>query len=215
MVVLVVRVGTGPPIRRRVAGWISTAVLVAASILVAAFLSFAIWVRMHKEIASRAKMTCYENEKALARAMLLYVADYDQAFPPADLWCDELATRLPSVGSLICPSARNQNCSYAFLAALGGLNAHAIEDAEHTAMLFESDGGWDAAGGPALLPDRPRHMSGDNYVFADGRVSWMARRLGGTGMPGKHRQTVIWTKGPWGQMLRWKPIFKSNSRGRR
>ena len=41
-----------------------------------------------------------------------------------------------------------------------------------TVMIFESDGGWNASGGPELMISRARHERGRVFVvaFADGSV---------------------------------------------
>jgi hypothetical protein len=119
---------------------------------------------------------------------MMYVAEYGEVFPPAALWSDKLMPYVPNTSTFVCPSAPPGRCSYAFSAELGELRADSIGDAWVTIMLFESDHGWNAAGGAELLPERPRHSIGDHYAFADGRVSWVKRR---SVWKGKER---YWTK---------------------
>jgi hypothetical protein len=177
---------------------------------VTALLALSLLVNVRKQMAGRAQTTCKHNEQALVQAMLLYLADYDQAFPPADAWCDVLVPYLSSVGSFVCPTARNRNCSYAFSAPLGGVKAGAIEDAWLTVMLFESDAGWNATGGPELLPDEPRHAGGDNWAFADGRAFWRSRKR-----VADSQGTWLWTRQEdTPDYRRWQPVLRETGKGR-
>ena len=186
---------------------------VAAILGVVAYLGFSVWVVGEREVAIRASATCLKHEKAMAQSMLLYLADYDQTFPPASTWSDSLIPRLSSVDSVTCPGASNQNWSFAFAAPLGRVNADTTADPRLTIMLFESDAGWSAAGGPELLPDRPRHVGGDNYVFVDGRVAWRSRRH----FSDAHGGTV-WAKREDGynfsELWRWEPVRRPQPGGR-
>jgi len=161
------------------------------------------WPVLNKELQSRALSTCRQNIKILSEAMLMYLADNDQALPAAKAWCDRLAPYLPATHSFICPRAQNQQCSYAFSAALSGSTAQAL--GEDTIVLFESDRGWNATGGPALLPEKPRHMGGDEYAFASGSVGHVPR------------QRVKDAEGNWGwaketepgHPVHWEPVVKN------
>jgi prepilin-type processing-associated H-X9-DG protein len=137
---------------------------------------------------------CRGNLKALSRAMSLYLADNEQTFPPAEVWYDRLLPYLPDADALQCPSGRRYQCGYAFSAALGGMKPDVLTESWHTVMFYESDGGWNAAGGPELLPDQPRHFGGDNYGFADGHAQWFARKRLPDGTRAKEARDdgVIW-----------------------
>jgi hypothetical protein len=67
-------------------------------------------------------------------------------------------------------------------------------------VVFESDAGKNAAGGPELLPDEPRHLGGDKYGFADGSARWLKRKPAG----GNRRGERAWLKEPE-EPVRWKP----------
>jgi len=68
-------------------------------------------------------------------------------------------------------------------------------------LIFESDAGWNAAGGAELLPDEPRHKRGDNYIFADGRVDWVPR---------KKLPDGTWAKEPGPDGVIWEPVLKDS-----
>ena len=55
-----------------------------------------------------------------------------------------------------CPAANSgSRCDYAFNAKLGGMDEGKINP--QTVMIFESDGGWNANGGPECMIAKPRH----------------------------------------------------------
>ena len=118
-------------------------------------------------------INCVNNEKQLAWAIKLYSVNSTNHFPPAATWCDAIKAKVSvSEKEFKCPGANSSSrCDYAFNAKLGGLDASKINP--QTVMIFESDGGWNANGGPELLPAKPRHLRPRAvYVvaFVDGHV---------------------------------------------
>ncbi len=116
------------------------------------------------------EINCMNNEKQLALAVVIYSNDNTNHMPPAATWCDAIK---PSVGSDIvfrCTAADSSNrCDYAFNSKLDGLELGKVNP--QTVMIFESDGGWNAKGGPELLPAKARHLRKFNVVaFVDGHV---------------------------------------------
>jgi len=142
---------------------------------------------------------CKDNVIQLAAAWKAQGGSWD-----AREWCDEVDRYLSSKAVLVCPAAPELDCGYALNAALSGLPYGAIENSRHTVAIFESDAGWNAAGGPELLPDDPRHFGDDDYVFADGHVEWLPRRKLGTDKHGK----PIWAKEPDADWVIWEPVLK-------
>ena len=181
----------------------------------------------------RVEFDCSTNLEILSSALSMYVDDYGHTFPIANTWCDGLypyiQQRIASWepedmdaeirGMLICPAVPGLVCGYAFNAALSGAAYGAIEDPkEDTVVLFESDWGWNAAGGPELLPDEPRHLGGDNYlVFASPDLyersgfcttdEWYHRP--GADMPRWRRD---WDVREYSE-LRWQPVLKEAEEG--
>lgn len=121
------------------------------------------------------QINCTNNLKMLGLAIRAYDDDHDDMFPSAQ-WCDVILTNEMDTSShasdtskiLHCPSAsKGQRCGYAMNRNLVG-----IQDARHiaqdTVLLFESDAGWNAVGGPEIAVTR--HHKGLNVALVDGSV---------------------------------------------
>jgi hypothetical protein len=119
---------------------------------------------------SRAQtINCVNNERELAWAMHLYAEKNANHFPAATNWCDAIKSYVtPNVFK--CPAANPAGqCDYAFNAALGGMDVSQVDP--RTVMLFESDAGWDASGGPDLMAvGRHQHVHLSVVAFADGSI---------------------------------------------
>ncbi len=114
-------------------------------------------------------INCVNNEKQLAIAVRMYSNDNKDQFPPAATWCDVIKVNVGSEKVFLCVAANSsRRCDYAFNAKLGGLDESKI--APDTVMIFESDGGWNANGGPELMIGKPRHARLFVVAFADGSV---------------------------------------------
>jgi hypothetical protein len=151
-----------------------------------------------KSVESPQKSVCVSNVKALVLAARAY-ADDSGAFPSGGEWCDLISPHLENEEAFVCPAEWKLRCGYAFNAALSGVDPDRLVHAAETVVIFESDQGWNAAGGPELLPDEPRHMSGDIYAFADGSVRWLHRKEIGTDEAGE----TIWAKRPDEEHISW------------
>jgi hypothetical protein len=147
-----------------------------------------------------ATSNCLANVKAMNAAMRMYLADNDGCFPQPGTWCDGLVSYLPGEETFVCPTEPALRCGYAFSDALGGTRESAIRDALHTVAVFESDVGWNAAGGPELLPVKARHFGGENYAFADGGCYWLVRERLPDG---------TWPKQPYAEVI-WEPVLKES-----
>jgi len=122
---------------------------------------------------------CIDNQRDLARAAQMYARDCGGRLPPAQEWCDLLRPYLKDAKAFVCPATRNQRCSYAFNASLSQVRLASIREPGGVVLFFESDRGWNAAGGPELLPAQPRHQGAriDGWAFADGHVKGGTRDL--------------------------------------
>ena len=127
---------------------------------------------------------CLPNVKNLSLAVQMYLADHDGVFPPAAQWSDTLLEYVKNEDEYRCPQAGELRCAYAHNAALSMAMYDAVAHATETVVIFESDQGWNAAGGRELLPDEPRHSGGDNYGFADGHAKWVGREEAMSGQAG-------------------------------
>jgi hypothetical protein len=114
-------------------------------------------------------INCVNNEKQLAIAVRMYLSDNKDQFPPAATWCDAIKVSVGSEKVFKCVAANsNSRCDYAFNAKLGGLDESKV--APDTVMIFESDGGWNANGGPELMIGKSRHARVFVVALADGSV---------------------------------------------
>jgi prepilin-type processing-associated H-X9-DG protein len=115
------------------------------------------------------EINCVNNEKQLALAVKIFASDNTNHFPPAATWCDAIKTFAGSEKVFKCNAANSGGrCDYAFNAKLDGMDESKIDP--HTVEIFESDGGWNANGGPELMIGQPRHARMFVVAFADGSV---------------------------------------------
>jgi prepilin-type processing-associated H-X9-DG protein len=116
------------------------------------------------------EINCMNNEKQLALAVIIYSNDHTNHFPPAATWCDAIKTSVGSEQVFRCTAADSTSrCDYAFNAKLDGMDESKVNP--KTVIIFESDAGWNANGGPELLPAKARHLRKFYVVaFADGHV---------------------------------------------
>lgn len=150
-------------------------VVIAAVILAAGLIILARVVRLEKEFLREGN--CIQNVTQLGMSVQVY-ADEHGALPPADEWCDRLMPVLQTKELLVCPAARRLRSGYAFNRALGGLSTAKLRKLpypERIVVIFESDLGWNGAGGPESLVKRPRHRGRDVFAFADGSARAVER----------------------------------------
>ena len=150
---------------------------------------------VEKELSSRAKSQCMASLRAYCAAIHTYIDANQGHLPPAELWLESLsATAAPSLPR--CPDSPPSAGSYAYNSALGNAPYGSIREPDRVVILFETDAARNAAGGPELLPDTPRHFGGDDYALADGSVKWVLR---------KRLPDGSWAKKPDADWVRWKP----------
>ena len=118
---------------------------------------------------------CYLNLEGMPLVFHMYAGDYG-ALPPADSWCDSLSEYVHSEEYFVCPARPDLQSGYAMNRALGSMRLEDIQTALHlTVLVFESDAGWNANGGPELLPSKPRHYvvgrRFDTYGYAGGLMN--------------------------------------------
>jgi len=155
---------------RRLALWgvaTSTATLVIMPALLAP-----VFLRARE---SARKAECMSNLKQLALAVLMYANDYDERLPLAKNWSDGIYPYVKNRAVFSCPDTPKLKSGYAYNRSLEGMNPSELANADSTVVLFESDKGWNAAGGGELLPTQPRHLGDDVLAFADGHVAARSR----------------------------------------
>jgi prepilin-type processing-associated H-X9-DG protein len=112
---------------------------------------------------------CATNMKGLAIATMVYANDYEDKLPTADKWCDLLIEKADvSEKSFYCHNQPEGSFSYALNKNITSLNVE-----PDTVLIFESDGGRNAAGGPEMLASQRHKGGGCNVVFVDGHVEFV------------------------------------------
>jgi len=119
----------------------------------------------------QAAADCHVNMRRMASALHMYVADYDDRYPPVGKWCDVLSPYMPDRSIDSCP-ANPSEYSYAINLNLDGRRSAGLQGWFTTVTFFESSAGRpNAADAGDTLCDPPRHAEGNNYAYADGHVA--------------------------------------------
>jgi hypothetical protein len=108
-------------------------------------------------------MECLANASVLASALAMYATDWE-AYPPADALHDAVQEYVGD-WTFVCPEAPDAEPGYAFNRSLAGVRPEEVKLDPNTVIIFESEAGPGAAGGPELLPARPHHGGADVYGF--------------------------------------------------
>ena len=142
-------------------------ILIGCAALAAAVLLLGVFAVMQGKRKMDAFL-CTGNVSALASSLTMYAANY-HAYPAADKWCEAVTEFTRTRAYLKCPARPDLECGYAFNAALAGMRPEDTKsNPDDTVVVFESDRGWNAAGGIELLPEKPRHDGADVYGFVGG-----------------------------------------------
>ena len=149
------------------AGTIVSAALLVLMPIVAAMLL----PRLVRDTQRVTHVRCMSNVKMLNLGMIMYASDNNDLFPAGTNWCDVLKPYVRNGNTYVCPSIKSgRRCDYAFNAKLAGREMKDIQSPATTVLIFEADGGWNAAGGAELLPAKPRHSRAYAVGFADGHA---------------------------------------------
>ena len=102
----------------------------------------------------------------------MYANDHDNRYPSADNWVQALLDQGVIIEQLlVSPFAMEDGRAFAMNAKVGGVRVTDIADPARTVLFFECAAQSPLAGGPELLPARPRSQSGYAVVFANGDVT--------------------------------------------
>ena len=117
------------------------------------------------------RMVCGTNLSGLGKAMLIYTNDNDDKFPTPAKWCDLLIEHCEvSEKTLRCKGAPEGPCNYAMNKNIEELGTDAPSD---MVLLFETNPGWNQAGGPEILTTDNHNGEGCNVLFVDSHVEWV------------------------------------------
>ncbi len=117
-------------------------------------------------------INCVNNVKQLALAVRIYATDNEDRFPPAANWCDAIQSEAGTDKVFRCPSDPSLRCAFAYNRKLDGLSEDEINP--QTVLFFESDAGWNAAGGPELFSPHKHSRTSVIVGFADGSVQQLS-----------------------------------------
>ena len=118
------------------------------------------------------QIVCMVHLKSMAVSFILYSDDFDGSLPSVESWCDALGKyMLPE--NLICPGsdAKEGQSSYAMNKYLDVRKL--AELPPDLVLLFESEPGWNKAGGPEILTMENHEGKGCSILFADGNVKFI------------------------------------------
>jgi hypothetical protein len=142
------------------------------------FFSIPVMAAMMLPALARAKqraetINCVNNMKQLALGVKLYAQSHNGQFPPAATWCDAIQSSVSSPKVFQCPSDPGLRCAYAFNAKLDGKKENEIDP--QTVLLFESDAGWNASGGPGELKPHKHSARTVSVALVNGAVMQIPR----------------------------------------
>ncbi len=142
-----------------------------AAIPITAMLMAILMPALSKVKALSYREICGTHLSGLGRAMSVYAAENKEQFPTSTEWCD-LLTQYGEVDkeTFKCRGAPELECAYAMNKNVDGLGTKAPGD---MVLLFESDAGWNAAGGPELLTTEHHGGEGCTLVFVDSHVKFV------------------------------------------
>ncbi|UCC68818.1 MAG: hypothetical protein JSV79_02495 [Armatimonadota bacterium] len=150
---------------------------IAVSFLVGYVVLMAYPVLLRENVSAH-KAVCLSNVKNLTLALQMYLEDSGDVFPPSAGWCESVEPYIQNEDVFRCPAAkvRDLACAYAYNTSVAGVPLERFVAPADTVAIFESDAGWNAAGGRELLAEEPRHLRGDNLGFADRHAAWCNRQ---------------------------------------
>jgi hypothetical protein len=130
----------------------------AAAGVVVSLITTLLFMPMHKE-GHRPYMPirihCVNNVRQLGLAVRIYSTNNHGLLPPAKTWCIAIQQEVGSTNVFQCRAKADLPCGYALNASLSGKRTDEVNP--QTVMIFESDAGWNASGGPELMLKSPRH----------------------------------------------------------
>jgi len=122
----------------------------------------------------RAQMiNCVNNVKQLSLAVRMYAVDNGNTFPYATNWCDVIQKNVGSPKAFQCPADPGLRCAFAYNRKLAGMMDGEINP--QAVMFFESNAGWNAAGGSELFAAHKHSRTRIVVGFADGSVQQLPR----------------------------------------
>ena len=131
----------------------------------------AMWRRqsVHREM-------CISNLKQIGLGTMQYVRDYDELYPRAPNWSDDLGPYTKNTALFLCPERRAALQGYAFHRGAAQRNLAMFRVASKTVIFFDSEGPKrNTCDEGDSLPRPARHFEKHGILFGDGHVEMVAR----------------------------------------
>ena len=123
-------------------------------------------------LENKARSSCQSNLKQAMLGILQYSQDYNEKFPIARKWIDELMPYVKSEQIFRCPALpAGSNYGYAYNQNLNGLGQSKMDSVAQTVAIYETEDLTRNAFG-AGEERAYRHGGGSNIAFADGHIKW-------------------------------------------
>jgi prepilin-type processing-associated H-X9-DG protein len=159
-------------------------VVSGASLIVSALVILAVWWAFQEANAS----SCSCNVQQLAQGLVGYAVKHDGRLPTAETWERELLCDRPTAEpGLRDPAESAPGRCYAMNRFVCGRLLGDIPQRNRTVLLFDCAAGSPPAGGPELLPAKPRHPGGHIIAFCDGHAD---------NVPPEKLGELVWDPGP-------------------
>ncbi len=127
-----------------------------------------------RERENARRVSCQSNLKQAMLGIIQYAQDYNETYPTARKWIDNIMPYVKSEQIFRCPALPDgSNYGYALNQNLDGLQMAKMDNVAQTVAIYEtSDLTRNAFG---VADERAyRHLGGSNIAFADGHVKWYA-----------------------------------------
>lgn len=110
---------------------------------------------------------CFTHARSLTTSLQIVSIANNGVFPSADSWCDAIKHEVTSKTHYQCPNdPKHGECAFAYNEKLSGVK----DPNPQTVMIFESDLGWNGAGGISNVVATPRHRGFIVVGFANGNL---------------------------------------------
>jgi prepilin-type processing-associated H-X9-DG protein len=130
--------------------------------------------RYREQAERRELQRCLTNVKLTSFGLVMYLQDYDDRFPPASTWMDQLLPYVKIEGDFHCPAAGGVDSGrygYAFSSKLAGKTLKEIGDPASRILIYDSTSLHRNASDPVTtLPNPRRHLRWNNISYADGHA---------------------------------------------
>ncbi len=113
---------------------------------------------------------CARNLRQISLAMMMYVQDYDEKFPPASVWIDVLLPYVRTEDVFDCPEG-NGEYGYAMNEKLSRLSLAEVRYPSATVMIYESKIRRRNHFGTGKDLDY-RHYGGSWVAYCDSHCAW-------------------------------------------